>query len=109
MQNDAIALEDQLRQEVESAQQGSAKGKDLLHSKKRKKYKRYTPEQRASIGKYPAENDPANAAAHFFSGICKAVYKPDYMAKHPIIVQQHIGVPSTVETLSNTRIPDSFV
>lgn len=32
---------------------------------KRGKYNRYTPEERASIGKYTAENGPSSAATHY--------------------------------------------
>ena len=39
--------------------------KQTISQKKRGKYNRYTPEQRAQIGKFTAENGPANAAARF--------------------------------------------
>lgn len=54
----AASLFKQADKEVERAQQESA-------SRKRGKYNSYTPEQRANVGKYTAENGPANAAAHF--------------------------------------------
>ena len=41
--------------------------------KKRGKYNTYTPEQRASIGKYANENGPTKAAAHFMKLLGHAI------------------------------------
>ena len=51
---------DQLKEVNREVQQASS-----CSNKKRGKYNSYTPQQRAQVGKYTAENGPANAAAHF--------------------------------------------
>ena len=56
-------------EEIEAAKKGVTKAlnaaSDSTESQKRGKYNSYTPEQRAKIGKYAAENGPSCAAKHY--------------------------------------------
>lgn len=56
-------------EDIEAAKKGVTKtlnaASDSTESQKRGKYNSYTPEQRAKIGKYAAENGPSRAAKHY--------------------------------------------